>query len=52
MVAIEGSITYRGGDVEPIDAAMLRSTPERALRWMSLAMPLVALATLLPKLGS
>jgi hypothetical protein len=51
-VAIEGSITYRDGDVEPIDAATLRSTPERALRWMSLAMPLVALAMLVPKLGS
>jgi hypothetical protein len=52
VVAIEGSITYRDGGVEPIDAATLRSTPERALRWMSLAIPLVALAMLLPKLGS
>jgi hypothetical protein len=52
VVAIEGSITYRDGGVEPIDAATLRSTPERALRWMSLAIPLVALAMLLSRLGS
>jgi hypothetical protein len=51
-VAIEGSITYRNGDVEPIGPATLRATPERALRWMSLAMPLVALAMLLSKLVS
>ena len=40
----------RDGDVEPIDAGTLRSAPERALRWMSLAMPLLALGMLLPKL--
>ena len=50
VTAVEGTITSRDGGVEPIDAGTLRSTPERALRWMSLAMPLLALAMLLPRL--
>jgi hypothetical protein len=50
VATVEGSITLQNGDVEPIDAATLRSAPERALRWMSLAMPLLALALLLPRL--
>ena len=50
VATIEGTITLQDGDVEPIDAATLRSAPERALRWMSLAMPLLALALLLPRL--
>jgi hypothetical protein len=50
VAAVEGTITSRDGGVEPIDAATLRSAPELALRWMSLAMPLLALAMLLPRL--
>ena len=50
VAAVEGTITLRDGDVEIIDASMLRSAPERALRWMSLAMPLVALGLLLARL--
>ena len=50
VATVEGTITSRDGDVEPIDAGTLRSAPERALRWMSLAMPLLALGMLLPRL--
>jgi hypothetical protein len=47
--SVEGTITMHDGDVEPIDAATLRSAPERALRWMSLAMPLLAFGLLLAR---
>jgi hypothetical protein len=50
VTAVEGTITSRDGGVEPIDAGTLRSAPERALRWMSLAMPLLALGMLVPRL--
>ena len=49
VATVEGTITSRDGDVEPIDAGTLRPL-ERALRWMSLAMPLLALGMLLPRL--
>jgi hypothetical protein len=52
VATVEGTITLRDGDVESIDAATLRSAPERALRWMSLAMPLLALGLLLARLRS
>jgi hypothetical protein len=52
VTAVEGTITLRDGDVEDIDAGTLRSAPERALRWMSLAMPLLALGLLVPRLPS
>jgi hypothetical protein len=50
VATVEGTITLRDGDAETIDAATLRSTPERALRWMSVAMPLLALGMLLARL--
>ena len=50
VTAVEGTLRSRDGGVVPIDAGTLRSAPERALRWMSLAMPLLALAMLLPRL--
>ena len=52
VAAVEGTITLHDGDVETIDAATIRSAPERALRWMSLAMPLLALGMLLARLPS
>ena len=52
VTAVEGTITLRDGDVETIDAATLRSAPERALRWLSLAMPLLALGLLLARTPS
>jgi len=47
---VSGTLTLRDGSREPVDAATLRIAPERALRWMSLAMPLLALALLLARL--
>jgi hypothetical protein len=41
---VEGTLTMRDGAVEHVDAATLRATPERALRLLSIAMPLIALA--------
>jgi hypothetical protein len=43
-IAIEGRVTYEGGVEEPLDNAWLRATPERALRMLSLAVPLLAIA--------
>jgi hypothetical protein len=39
---VEGSLRLRDGSTEPIDAVTLRAAPEGALRWLSLAMPLLA----------
>lgn len=50
VAAVEGTITLNDGDVESIDAGTLRLAPERALRWMSLAVPLLALGLLLARL--
>jgi tRNA threonylcarbamoyladenosine modification (KEOPS) complex Pcc1 subunit len=52
VARVDGSITLHDGAVEAIDATTLRSAPERALRWMSLAMPLLALGLLLARLPS
>jgi hypothetical protein len=43
-VRIEGRVTYESGAEEPVDAAFLRSTPERALQLLSVAVPLLAVA--------
>ena len=48
---VRGEFTTRDGIVRPIDAALLRSTPEAALRWLSLAMPLLAAAALIARLA-
>lgn len=40
---VEGSLRLRDGSTERIDSATLRATPEDALRWLSLAIPLLAL---------
>ena len=39
---VEGSIERTDGTVERLDATALRAAPESALRWMSLALPLLA----------
>ncbi len=39
---VEGTIERSDGSVERLDAEVLRSAPESALRWMSLALPLLA----------
>ncbi|HVF08283.1 MAG TPA: hypothetical protein VNC60_06880 [Actinomycetota bacterium] len=47
VVAVHGELTLDDGTREPIDAGALRSAPERALRLLSIAVPLVALSLLL-----
>jgi hypothetical protein len=39
---VEGSLRLKDGSTERIDSATLRATPEDALRWLSLAIPLLA----------
>jgi hypothetical protein len=50
--SVEGIITTNDGAVEPIDSSTLRSAPERALRWLSAAIPLLAFAMLLARIAS
>ena len=45
-----GEMTLIDGSTEPIDAGTLRSALERALRWLSVAMPLLAAAMLVVRL--
>jgi len=45
-VAIEGRALYDDGTDEPLDNAWLRGTPERALRLLSVAVPVLAAAML------
>lgn len=47
---VRGELVTHDGAREPLDASALREAPERALRWLSLAMPLVAVALLLARL--
>jgi hypothetical protein len=48
--SVRGELVTTDGAREPLDASALRAAPERALRWLSLAMPLVAVALLLARL--
>jgi hypothetical protein len=50
IVRVRGEIELEDGTVATLDAESLRATPERALRWLSLAMPLVAGALLTARL--
>jgi hypothetical protein len=47
VVAVHGELTLDDGVREPIDAGALRAAPERALRLLSVAVPLVALSMFL-----
>jgi hypothetical protein len=49
IATVDGRITLRDGTTEPIDPSALRATPERALRLLSLAMPLLAVAMVVAK---
>ncbi|MFN8232330.1 MAG: hypothetical protein U0V56_02215 [Actinomycetota bacterium] len=51
VARVDGSVERRDGSVGPIDAASLRVAPETALRWLCVAMPLLAVAMLWGKLG-
>jgi hypothetical protein len=50
VATVTGAITLGDGSIEPIDASTLRAVPERALRWLSLAVPLLAAGLLAAKL--
>jgi hypothetical protein len=50
VATVEGTLVTREGERETLDASALRAAPEGALRWMSIAMPLLALALLLSRL--
>ena len=49
VAEVRGSIVERDGGTRPIDAGTLRDAPERALRLLSVAVPLLALAMLAAK---
>jgi hypothetical protein len=48
---VEGTIEYADGTREPIDSRSFREAPEGALRWLSIAMPLLAVASVAARLG-
>jgi hypothetical protein len=48
---VRGELELADGTVEPLDAASLRSAPERALRWLSAAVPLLAAALLMARIA-
>jgi hypothetical protein len=50
VAQVEGVLTLRDGSTQRLDAAALREAPESALRWLSLAMPLLAGSFLAAKL--
>ena len=50
VVRVTGELETVDGVREPIDATTLRAAPEGALRWLSIALPLVAAAMLVPHL--
>ena len=50
VARVEGTLVTNDGDREPLDASALRAAPEGALRWLSVAMPLLAAAMLLSRL--
>jgi hypothetical protein len=50
VVTVSGELETTDGGREPIDASTLRAAPERALRWLCVAVPLVAAAMLVPRL--
>jgi len=47
---VEGTIERTDGSFEKLDAAALRAAPESALRWMSLALPLLAAGAVVARL--
>jgi hypothetical protein len=51
VAGVRGEITLRDGTTEPLDVDALRHGPESALRWLSVAMPLLAAAALVARLA-
>jgi hypothetical protein len=51
VVGVRGEVELNDGTRERIDASAIRDAPEGALRWLSLAMPLVATALVIARLS-
>jgi hypothetical protein len=51
VVGVRGEVELNDGTRERIDVSAIRDAPERALRWLSLAMPLVATALVIARLS-
>jgi hypothetical protein len=49
---VEGTITYRDGTTERIGTEVIRSAPETALQLLSIAMPLLAAASVIARTSS
>ena len=49
VASVSGELVTTEGNHEPLDASTLRAAPEGALRWLSLAVPLVAGALLIAR---
>jgi hypothetical protein len=47
--AVRGEVALVDGSVRAVDATLLRAAPESALRWISLSVPLVAIAFVLAR---
>lgn len=47
---VRGELVLADGSTEPLDTTLIRAAPETALRWFSLAMPLLASAFLVVRL--
>lgn len=50
VAEVRGEIVSRDGTAEPVDASWVRRAPERALGWLSLAVPLFAASLLVARL--
>jgi hypothetical protein len=51
VASVSGEITLLDGTTESLDVNALRHGPESALRWLSVAMPLIAAAALMARLA-
>jgi hypothetical protein len=49
VTAVRGALELRDGSREELDAAALRVAPETALRWVSFALPVLAVALVLAR---
>jgi hypothetical protein len=50
VASVTGEVVTTDGTREPIDASSLRAAPEGALRWLSVAVPLLAVALLVARI--
>lgn len=49
--SVEGRLTLADGTTEAVDSGTLRAAPEAALRWMSLAVPLLAAGLVISRIA-